>query len=80
MGFMLFCYYIYIMKYQTVLLLLGLARSTKLRLKPDDGLVGTDEIGMANNEDMYAFSEMAAQGASVSATVKALRKSLADEE
>jgi len=47
--------------------LLGL--TTTMR---DNGIVGSDSIGTSSNDDMFAFSQVIAEGGNVAATVKDL--------
>jgi hypothetical protein len=42
----------------------------------DNGVVGSDSIGTSSNDDMFAFSQVIADGGNVAATVKTLE----DEE
>jgi hypothetical protein len=38
----------------------------------DIGIVGSDSIGTSSNDDMFAFSQVIAEGGNVAATVKDL--------
>lgn len=51
--------------------LIGLSAATR-----DNGIVGSDSIGTSSNDDMFAFSQVIADGGNVAATVKTLE----DEE
>lgn len=51
--------------------LVGLSTTTR-----DNGIVGSDSIGTSSNDDMFAFSQVIADGGNVAATVKTLE----DEE
>ena len=49
--------------------LVGLSALTR-----DNGIVGSDSIGTSTNDDMFAFSQVIADGGNVAATVKTLEE------
>jgi len=48
---------------------IGLGSATR-----DNGIVGSDSIGTSSNDDMFAFSQVIADGGNVAATVKDLEE------
>ena len=46
----------------------------------DHGVVGTDDIAMASNDDMFAFSQIISTGGSIKETVSAIESEAKEEK